>query len=63
MESVWRRRVHRLEMTRSSDDLEITFAANTGSGVFTIFSQYETGNRSAIERDSLRQPMSVGAGT
>ena len=50
-----------LEMTRSLDDLEITFTSNTGSGVFTILNQYELFSR--IEEIQFAAPMEFGAGT
>ena len=52
-----------LDMTRSADNLQITFTTNTGSGVFTILNQYETGNRSAIEEMQFADNVQFGAAT
>ena len=49
-------------MTRSLDNLQITFTANTGSGVFSILNQYEVGNLSAIEEMQFADNVQFGAG-
>ena len=60
---------NRLEMSRTTDDLQISFNAtiisgDTRDGVFTIYNQYEpgfTGYDSAIEQIYFSQPMQFGS--